>query len=62
MKKQVDKLYKRQVKDAMLVSGKASHRQPSQCIKENCIAEIRAYWVEPKPCQIDNPRHHYQIA
>ena len=28
----------------------------------HCIAEIRAYWVEPKPFQIDNPRHHYQIA
>ena len=28
----------------------------------HCIAEIRAYWVEPKPFQIDNPRHQYQIA
>ena len=35
-----------------------------------CIAEIRAYWVETKPqhmpwtkpSEIDNPRHHYQIA
>ena len=28
----------------------------------HCIAEIRAYWVETKPFEIDNPRHHYQIA
>ena len=28
----------------------------------HCIAEIRAYWVEPKPFQIDNAQHHYQIA
>ena len=28
----------------------------------NCIAEIRAYRVETKPSEIDNPRHHYQIA
>ena len=28
----------------------------------HCIAETRAYWVETKPFQIDNPRHHYQIA
>ena len=27
----------------------------------HCIAEIRACWVETKP-EIDNPRHHYQIA
>ena len=27
----------------------------------HCIAEIRAYWVEPKPFQIDNPRHHYHL-
>ena len=30
--------------------------------KLHCIAEIRAYWVETKPFEIDNPRHHYQIA
>ena len=28
----------------------------------HCIAEIRAHWVETKPFDIDNPRHHYQIA
>ena len=28
----------------------------------HCIAEIRAHWVETKPFEIDNPRHHYQIA
>ena len=28
----------------------------------HCIAEIRAYWIETKPSEIDNPRHHYQIA
>ena len=28
----------------------------------HCTAEIRAYWVEPKPFKIDNLRHHYQIA
>ena len=28
----------------------------------HCIAEIHAYWVETKLFQIDNPRHHYQIA
>ena len=31
-------------------------------LKLHCIAEIRAYWVKPKPFEIDNPRHHYQIA
>ena len=32
--------------------------------KENLhrIAEIRAYLVETKPFEIDNPQHHYQIA
>ena len=30
--------------------------------KLHCIAEIRAHWVETKPLEIDNPRHHYQIA
>ena len=30
--------------------------------KLHCIAEIRAHWVETKPFEIDNPRHHYQIA
>ena len=28
----------------------------------HCIAEIRVYWIETKPFQIDNPRHHHQIA
>ena len=28
----------------------------------HCIAEIRAHWVETKSFEIDNPRHHYQIA
>ena len=28
----------------------------------HCIAEIRAYWVETKPFETDNPQHHYQIA
>ena len=31
-------------------------------IELHCIVEIRAYWVETKPFQINNPRHHYQIA
>ena len=26
------------------------------------IAEIRAYWLETKPSEIDNPRHHSQIT
>ena len=30
--------------------------------KLHCIAEIRAYWVETKPFEVDNSRHHYQIA
>ena len=30
--------------------------------KLHCIAEIRAHWIETKPFEIDNPRHHYQIA
>ena len=28
----------------------------------HCNAQIRAHWVETKPFEIDNPRHHYQIA
>ena len=28
----------------------------------HCIAEIRTYWVETKPFEIDNPQHLYQIA
>ena len=28
----------------------------------HCNAKIRSYWVETKPSEIDNPRHHYQIA
>ena len=28
----------------------------------HCIAEIPSYWLETKPAEIDNPRHHYQIA
>ena len=32
----------------------------ASCLR--CIAEIRAYKVEPKHFQIDNPQHHYQIA
>ena len=24
----------------------------------HCIAEIRTYWVEAKPSEIDSPRHH----
>ena len=31
-------------------------------VKLHCIAEISAYWVDTKPSEIDNPRHHYQIA
>ena len=30
--------------------------------KLHCISEIRAHWVETKPFEIDNSRHHYQIA
>ena len=30
--------------------------------KLHCIVEIRAHWVETKPFEIDDPRHHYQIA
>ena len=28
----------------------------------HCIVEIRANWVETKPFEVDNSRHHYQIA
>ena len=28
----------------------------------HCVAEIRAYWVETKPFEIDNPQHHYQTV
>ena len=28
----------------------------------HCIVEIRAHWVETKPFEIDNPRHHYPIV
>ena len=26
------------------------------------FAEIRVHWVETKPSEIDNPRHHYQTV
>ena len=28
----------------------------------HCIAEIRAYWVETKTSETNNPRHHQPIA
>ena len=31
-------------------------------VLSHCIAEIRVYWVETKPSEIDNPRHDYQTA
>ena len=37
-------------------------RGSSKSLYLHCIAEIRAHWVETKPFEIDNPRHHYQIA